>query len=642
MRDLIDVKFDKFVEDFSLESDSKEANRRRFVNFHFFSQFQPGRLDTDSDLLDQICVDSQEFPQIHGALFLLNEQILSGSQDIDDILDRDHKGLLEIYFLTLGNTDEFLLQLQRLFQDLDTIVSDERWLETLSYAMSQKIMLRWKDNPVLKVVSYSGESGNTIDIQRISDKFIDYFAEIDRISIDKRRLLDIVNANENSYRAEMEWKTSFLIPSGNAMLGNAYIACISGQELIRLMITSDGLLRRNMFDDNVRDSQGYSAVNREILFTLKKHPDRFVLFNNGITIVCKKAQPEKGRYVLENPQIVNGCQTCNMIYQAYRSGVELDDVQIIAKIVESVDTGEDDVTQGIVRGTNRQNIVYEEAFETIKGFHKNLEKYFENNQVSGYQKIYYERRSRQYADNLQIKPQQKISFRGLIQSMVALFLNRVEDSHRHEYTLLKDYKDNLFIDAHSCQPYYLSAFLYLNLAALFRENKLPRELRNYKMHIMLLIKEMKGGSSPDLSSDDIDQYCESLLSILEKGNLREYAREACGKFEDIRVKWITLKGEQYRYGIKDSAEFRSFLMKEIYGTAEVRDAEKLYTGYIINIGLDRHNTLFGFIEHTPNNVFFHEFDNPDIGRSYVGKKVSYKIARSENGERAINVRLMEP
>lgn len=116
------------------------------------------------------------------------------------------------------------------------------------------------------------------------------------------------------------------------------------------------------------------------------------------------------------------------------------------------------------------------------------------------------------------------------------------------------------------------------------------------MHIMLLIKEMKGGVSPDLSSDDIDQYCERVLKVLENKRLEQYALEACRKFEEIRAKWIALKGEQYKYGIKDSADFRGFLIKEIHGISEHHDAEKLYTGYVMNIDLDKHNTLFGFID----------------------------------------------
>lgn len=602
----------------------------------FFSQFQPGRFDTDADLLDQICVDSPEFPEVHGAFFLLNDQILCEPQDIDDILQKGQKGLLELYFLTFGSIDSLIRQLEGLWNDLDVIEKGEKWICILAYAVSKEVMLRWKDNPVLRVVSYCNDENYVKPA--FGNEFRNWFSDIDSIRVDNRRLQEIVNSNENSYRAEMDWKSSFLISSGNEKFGNAYIACMSAQELIKLMVTSDGLLRRNLFDDNVRDSQGYSAVNQEILSTLREYPERFVLYNNGITVVCQEVRTENGKHILENPQIVNGCQTCNMIYQAYRKGVNLESVQIIAKIVGS---NKEDVTQGIVRGANRQNIVYEEAFETIKGFHKNLEKYFESCQIKGFQKIYYERRSRQYANNIQIKPQQKISFRGLIQSMVALFLNHVEDSHRHEYTLLKKYKDNLFIDAHSCQPYYLAAFLYLNVDSLFRERKLPKELSSFKMHIILLMKEMKGGASLDLASEEIDKYCDRLFSVLEGGKLEKCALEACRKFEDIRAKWINAKGKRYKSGIKDSAEFRGFLMKELYGAPTGREAERLYTGYVIKIDLDRNNTFFGFIEHMPNNVFFHEFDNPDIDRSYIGKKVSYKIVRNENKERAINVRLIE-
>lgn len=636
MKTLLDVKFDMFVKDFCLEDDPRDINWRRFVSYHFFSQFQPGRLDTDPDLLDQICAAPPDLPLIHGAFFLLNDQILSIPQDIDDILKKDQKGSLELFFLTFGRINDLIPQLEKLFCGLDTIPKQKKWISILTHAMSQKIMLRWKDQPALRIISYAEDDPETK--YDLSDRFRSFFSDIDHIRIDRDRLLDIINSNENSYRSELDCRTSLLIPGGKEKFGNAYVICMPAQELIKLITTPDGSLRRNIFDDNVRDFQGNMAVNQEIMSTLKTHPDRFVLYNNGITIVCKKATTENGKYVLQDPQIVNGCQTCHMIYQAYRHNVNLDSVMMIAKIVGS---NKEDITQGIVRGANRQNIVYEEAFETIRGFHKNLEKYFENNQINGYPKIYYERRSRQYKNNIEIKPHQKISFRGLIQSMVALFLNHVEDSHKHEYTLLTDYKDHLFIDGHSCQPYYLAAFLYLNIDILFRKKELPKELNNYKMHIMLLIKEMTFGPSPDLSSADIDQYCERSFAVLEGDRLKKYALKACEKFEDIRTKWIDTKGEQYRYGIKDSAVFRDFLIKEIYGIPDERAAEKQYTGYVMNIDLDKNNTLFGFIEHMPRNVFFHEFDNPDIDPSYIGKKVSYKIVRNGDQERAINVRLIK-
>lgn len=637
MNNLLDAKFQKFVDDFNLQDESKEKNWKRFVNYQFFSQLQPGRFDTDQDLLDQICVDSQQFPAIQGAVFFLNEQILSEPQDVDDILQRDGKGLLELYFLTFDTSNNFEKQLEYLFHNLESMDIRQTWLEILKYVTSSEVVLHWTNNPVLNVVVYSDNGNNKKEI--INDEIGGSFSDIKNREIDKKSLLDIVNSNENNYKIKLEYIKNFFMPlTEDEEMGNAFIACISAKELVKLMTTPDGLLRRNIFDDNVRDSQGFSVVNKEIFSTLEKHPGRFALFNNGITIVCKKVGADDGKGVpLENPQIVNGCQTCSMIYQAYRKNVDLGKVQVIAKIVGS---NKDDVTQGIVRGANRQNIVYEEAFETIKEFHKNLEKYFEINEVPGYDKIYYERRSKQYADNIQIKPRQKISFRGLIQSMTALFLNHVEDSHRHEYTLLKKYGDFLFVDTQSYQPYYLAAFLYLNVDILFREKKLPKGLGNYKMHIILLMKEMEGGNSPDLSSKEIDKYCSHLLKSLEDGRFEKCAVSACDKFDEIRNKWISLKGEQYKYGIKDSAEFRSFLMKEIHGVEYEKNVDKIYTGYVMNVELDKHNTLYGFIEHMPNNIFFHEFDNPDMDRSYIGKMVSYKITRNGNRERAINVRVI--
>lgn len=51
-------------------------------------------------------------------------------------------------------------------------------------------------------------------------------------------------------------------------------------------------------------------------------------------------------------------------------------------------------------------------------------------------------------------------------------------------------------------------------------------------------------------------------------------------------------------------------MKEIYGASEEHNAEKLYIGYVAKVDLDRHNTLFGFIEHVPNNIFFMNLITP--------------------------------
>lgn len=61
----------------------------------------------------------------------------------------------------------------------------------------------------------------------------------------------------------------------------------SASDFVSLLLGEDGELRRTLFKDNVRDYQGATDINEEILNTLRSDPHNFCLLNNGITIVCK-------------------------------------------------------------------------------------------------------------------------------------------------------------------------------------------------------------------------------------------------------------------------------------------------------------------------------------------------------------------
>lgn len=81
-----------------------------------------------------------------------------------------------------------------------------------------------------------------------------------------------------------------------------------------------------LFEENIREYLGTQGINNGIIKTLKDSVDRanFFYYNNGITIICEKCETIKGTDVdkdgkniygfkLDNPQIVNGCQTVNSI-----------------------------------------------------------------------------------------------------------------------------------------------------------------------------------------------------------------------------------------------------------------------------------------------------------------------------------------
>ena len=78
----------------------------------------------------------------------------------------------------------------------------------------------------------------------------------------------------------------------------------------------------------------------------------------------------------------------------------------ITVIVKVISTNNGDLSNDIVRGTNRQNIVMEEAFEGTKPFHKNFEMFVNDFVADFSEKIYYERRAKQYYGNPNIKQYQ--------------------------------------------------------------------------------------------------------------------------------------------------------------------------------------------------------------------------------------------
>lgn len=404
-----------------------------------------------------------------------------------------------------------------------------------------------------------------------------------------------------------------------------------------LLKNEDGLIRANVFDANVRAYQGDTDVNNEIVATLKDCPRNFVLYNNGITIVCNKLIPDGKTLKIRNLQIVNGCQTCNSIYKAYKQKTDLSKAKVIVKIIE---IKKETVTQGIVRGTNRQNIVYKEAFETTRQFHKDLEEFINVMETNGFHKVFYERRSKQYNSDPQIKPYQKINFRILIQSTVAMYMNKVEIAHRHESKLITDYKDILFVDGQSFYPYYVASLLSSNLDFVMKKEKSLKDLKSYKMHILFMLQELNMGPSPSINNNDaIEEYCKKFLIILSENEFEKLVMTAADKFRYLIQKWIDKKGNKYRFSIKDNSEFTEFMLSELRGNTKINKSESVYHGTVMTIKTDKYGNLFGFITRKPNNIYFNELDNPNLNISYKGKEVIYRVAGTGVDERAINVKL---
>lgn len=122
---------------------------------------------------------------------------------------------------------------------------------------------------------------------------------------------------------------------------------------------------KRLFARNVRGFLGETTdVNRSMERTLKREPERFFYYNNGITILCDDAKKisAKGKDILRvsNPQIINGQQTtrtlARRIEQARKSSVIVRVIQV-PRDVSNGDDYFDTLVSQIVEGTNWQNAI---------------------------------------------------------------------------------------------------------------------------------------------------------------------------------------------------------------------------------------------------------------------------------------------
>src|SRR5690606_22393080 len=95
----------------------------------------------------------------------------------------------------------------------------------------------------------------------------------------------------------------------------------------------------------------------------------FVFKNNGITVVSKNIDRKGDVFSLEDYQIVNGCQTTNIL--AYIPD-QAESIFVPLRLIGCSDT---DFVSSVIIGTNRQNEVREDQFWALRPFMKDLEEY---------------------------------------------------------------------------------------------------------------------------------------------------------------------------------------------------------------------------------------------------------------------------
>jgi hypothetical protein len=171
-------------------------------------------------------------------------------------------------------------------------------------------------------------------------------------------LQDGFRSATNSISQEIEFKNPLTLPE-HSKVQQAFIGYISAKELIKLasVETADGNTRINraVFFDNVRDYNDASEINKSILAEPQNgDQSSFIFKNNGVTAVAKTVSRKGDTFTLDDYQIVNGCQTCNILFQAGNGSTN--GVFVPFRLIESQDA---DFVSTVIVGANKQNEVKE-------------------------------------------------------------------------------------------------------------------------------------------------------------------------------------------------------------------------------------------------------------------------------------------
>ena len=264
----------------------------------------------------------------------------------------------------------------------------------------------------------------------------------------------------------------------------------------------------SIFYDNVRDWQEYNVVNEGMRETLLSPARaRFVLMNNGVTIIAKSIKQLNNRFTISDFQIVNGCQTSHVVFDQ-RDAID-DSVYIPLRLIE---TRDENVIEEIIHATNSQTDIKPEQFFAGRAFSKKLELYFDSFPLE--HKLYYERRDGQ-CDRSNEQKTKIITPTNVIRAYASMFLNEPHRAIRDYRSLRERVGGDIFGDGHKLEPYYVSAYALYYLEYLFRNRGLTTDYKVARYQILMALRHiMEAGQVGPANSGLREKQCDRMMKTL--------------------------------------------------------------------------------------------------------------------------------
>lgn len=491
-------------------------------------------------------------PGIDGVMVLLDDVFVSSSEEVDDFfLSRKRDVDATIIFTQAKSGESWDKKEINTFQSaVQDFLSDDHAYPHSEYMTTAREVF---DSVIQNVGKLRGGKPTTIcyfansakvaedreilgarEAMRVTLVETGLFRSTEVELLDRDKVVDHWTAAEGQVEATLRVLGSAAFPKAPA-IEEGYVVTVRAKDFIEQILTDqNGRLRQRIFEENVRDFIGtHGEINSEMAETLKDalKQKRFGVLNNGITIISPDIRVTGFDIFLRDFQIVNGCQTSNVLFEN-REYVG-DDTTVMLKIVETSDAS---VVDDIVRSTNRQTKVEEDQFLATLDAVKALERYFDARGAEEEYRLYFERRKNQFSSHENVKAIRVFDIKEIARCAAAMFLDKPDIASRYPNRLTGELRDTVFNKDYSEEVYHVSAYTLYRIKLLLSNGKIDPKYSKLRWHIIMAIKYfVLGDGVPQLGSKKITQACaliEKFVSGNDEATITKI-RDLCAAIVDI-------------------------------------------------------------------------------------------------------------
>lgn len=568
----------EFCDKYNFENNNDSKNLEHLVDYLIAARIQPEAVD-DHDQINMLNVDSGSTWGIDGVEIFINNNLLVSNGGLETY---EKSRLNDVHYIFIqtktserldsGDIAKLFLGVQNFFEK-SKLNKDENWTQGLEishriweemYNNTSFLKTMSKDSPYCslyyvytgKYLDERGQIENQINLQKKNlEKACTEIKNVEFNIIDANKILQLYRDIENQSEIELKFKELISIVDDDN-INQSYYGVLNGKEFIKLIQDDEGKLKRNVFYENVRDYLGDdNSVNKGIICTVLDENDQklFPILNNGITIIANYVKMVKmDDLIIKGYQIVNGCQSSNVIFRNQKFITDLERIKIPIKLIETDDAA---IREKIIKANNKQSVVPDEAFIALSEFHKNLQNYY-TEMAKTHESLYYERRSKEISNNtdLNISSKNIITLHAQIRSYISVYLNKPYLVYANNPAfILQQNNKKLFQREDSYALYYVSSYLVHKIRKFVSNNKYKQCL----FYIAFLYRTIVMGGIGGINRADnkkCEQEKEKIIKTIQDKKVSKKILKECKKIIDE----VSEKDNFKQFTIKELRSMSSF------------------------------------------------------------------------------------